>query len=502
MTGLRPLREHQTRAMDLLRQSFATGHKRPVLQLSTGAGKTVIAAHMVDGARSKRKRVAFCVPSISLVDQTFERFVENGIDPNAMGVIQADHPWKRPDAPIQIATAQTLARRDLPETDFVIVDEAHIQHKVYHHWMDDCPSLPFVGLTATPWAVGMGRHWDDLLKPTDMKALQDLGWLSQFRVYAPSKPDLSGVRTRAGDYVEADLWEIMDDVALTADIVSTWLDKGRGRPTLCFCVNRAHARNVHDRFQDAGVSVAYVDANTPREERDEIGKALARGDVEIVCNIGCLTTGIDWDVRCLILARPTKSEMLFVQIIGRALRPADGKDYALILDHSNSTLNLGLVTEIDFADLDMGREASKSSKRKERTDPLPKECSECGCLVPPLARACPACGHENKRVFLEAAGELIELDASGQPSRAGAPVLQLLRGYPKEIVYGQLECIRLERGWSSGWTKHKFRSIYGVWPVSKFQVAPVEPSALLRSWVKSELIRYAKANGSKVRHAA
>ena len=123
---LKLLREHQQAALDGLRLSFRAGKRRPMLSLATGSGKTVIAAHVVAGAYRKGNRVTFCVPALSLVDQTFERFRENGIEADDMGIIQADHPWRRPDAPIQIATAQTLARREKPGTDVVVVDEAYI----------------------------------------------------------------------------------------------------------------------------------------------------------------------------------------------------------------------------------------------------------------------------------------------------------------------------------------------------------------------------------------
>ena len=129
-TALKPLRPHQVQALDALKWSIVEGDRHPMVQAPTGAGKTVLAAHIVAGAHAKGNRVAFCVPSISLIDQTFERFVENGIDPADMGVIQADHPWRRAHAPIQIATAQSLARRDRPDADVIVIDEAHVRHKV------------------------------------------------------------------------------------------------------------------------------------------------------------------------------------------------------------------------------------------------------------------------------------------------------------------------------------------------------------------------------------
>lgn len=348
MTGLRELRPHQVSALDGLKWSLVEGKRRPLLQAVTGFGKTVLAAHIVEGARRKGRRVCFCVPSITLVDQTFERFRENGIDPAEMGIIQASHPWRRPHAPIQIATAQTLARRDRPEVDVVVLDEAHIRFGVYERWMADCgypvkpgetalPGSPaergkapiFIGLTATPWAKGLGLLFDGLIKSSSLAEMIEGGYLSPFRVFAPSHPDLTGVKTVAGDYHEGQLSERMSKATLVANVVSTWMAKASDRPTLCFAVDRAHARALHEEFTRAGVPAAYVDAETSREERAEIGAALARGEIKVAVNIGTLTTGVDWDVRCISLCRPTKSESLFVQIIGRGLRTADGKSDCL-----------------------------------------------------------------------------------------------------------------------------------------------------------------------------
>lgn len=348
--SLRPLRPHQVAALDGLKASLMAGHRRPMLQAPTGSGKTICAAHIVAGAMAKHKRVAFCVPALSLVDQTFERFQENGISPLDMGIQQADHPWRREFAPVQIATAQTLSRRALPQADVVVIDEAHIRFAVYERWMREHPETVFIGLSATPWSTGLGRLFDDLVKPVTIAELIDAGLLSRFRVFAPSKPDLDGVKTVAGDYHEGQLAERMNQPKLVADIVETWLARGENRPTLCFATGRKHARAIHDQFRSVGVPAAYVDANTPRAEREAIGRALAAGEIKIVCNIGTLTTGIDWDVRCIILARPTQSESLFVQIVGRGLRTADGKPDCL----ARGTLVLTDRGEVEIQNITLG----------------------------------------------------------------------------------------------------------------------------------------------------
>jgi superfamily II DNA or RNA helicase len=120
----------------------------------------------------------------------------------------------------------------------------------------------------------------------------------------------------AGDYHEGQLSTVMSEAKLTADIVKTWLEKGEDRPTLAFCVDLAHARKLRDQFEAAGVSCGYVDAFTSRLERNEIAEKFRARLYQVVCSVGTLTTGIDWDVRCIILARPTKSEIRYVQIIG------------------------------------------------------------------------------------------------------------------------------------------------------------------------------------------
>jgi DNA repair protein RadD len=396
----------------MLRESLRSGARRPILQLPTGAGKTVIAATILRSMLRARKRAVFTVPSLSLIDQTFERFGENGVDPGEIGVIQGNHPWSRPRAPVQIATSQTLGRRTLPIVDYVIVDECHEQHKSVLSWMREAPDTIFIGLTATPWSAGLGRHYDALIKPTSISELIELGRLSPFTVFAPpsAQAELAGVRTVAGDYHEGDLQDALDKPALTADIVRTWQDRAFNQPTLCFATGRRHAKSLVDQFVKNGVRTGYVDKDTPREERGLIGERLARHELQVVVNIGCLTRGVDWDVRALILARPTKSEQLYVQIIGRALRTAKGKDRAIILDHSDTTQRLGLVTDIDRDELCMGVNGAARSKKKERKEAALQPCPTCSALVQSIFVECPSCGcampHKAQAV---ADGELQEL---------------------------------------------------------------------------------------------
>lgn len=470
---------HQIDALAALRASLGSGKRRPMLQAPTGSGKTRLAAAIVDGAQRKGKRVVFTVPAIELIDQTVQAFWNEGI--RDVGVIQADHPMTDLRKTVQIASVQTLVRRQLPTADVVVVDEAHRAFKVIHEWMAQA-SCPFIGLSATPWTKGLGKHYDDLIIAATTAGLIEQGYLSPFKVFAPTHPDLSGVRTVAGDYHEGDLSEAMDKPVLTADVVSTWLKLGEGRPTLCFGVDKAHAKSLERQFSVVGVPAAYVDDHTDRAERDRIRKAFQRGEIKVVCNIGVLTTGVDWDVRCLILARPTKSEMLYTQIIGRALRKAEGKTEALILDHSDTTLRLGFVTDIHHDTLDMGTER-KAAAGRESSPPLPKECPSCAFLKPAKVHQCPNCGFAPERSSkVEAVeGDLVELrGAKAEATRE-----------TKQRWYSSLLFVEQARGYKIGWAANQYRQKFGVWPKG-LSDSPRPPDQDVANYVKASLIRYAK----------
>ena len=491
----RPLRPYQADAIARLRQSIALGHRKPVLQLPTGGGKTRIAGEILGMALAKGRRACFVVPTISLIDQTVRSLWTDGI--REVGVIQADHHLTDASKPIQVASVQTLSRRQRPDVGLVLVDECHQQFKTITEWMSQA-SIPFVGLSATPWAKGMGKNWDDLIVVAKTQELIDEGILSPFRAFAPSRPDLSGVGSIAGDYHEGELSEAMDKPELVADVVETWLRRGEGRPTLCFGVDRAHAQNLQARFEASGVPTGYIDSHTSADDRETVRCKFHVGEYRVVCNIACLTTGVDWDVRCIILARPTQSEMLFTQIIGRGLRTASGKADCLILDHSDTHNRLGFVTDIHHETLDAGdRRSTQDHKRKVA---LPKECPQCSYLRPPRVSKCPCCGFkpEQHSGIEEADGELIEVRASNRATATKPAKSVNLQGrwIKFEAFYAQLKAHEANRGFKEGWAARQFRELVGVWPNAYRGVRPQTVSPEVASWIKSKMIRFAKSKAT------
>jgi superfamily II DNA or RNA helicase len=480
------LREYQTDAILKLRRSLASGKRRPVVQMPTGAGKTIAAAEIVRMARDKGKRVLFCVPSISLIDQTVEKFERHNIW--EIGVIQAMHERTDPSQPVQVCSVQTLARRSIPEADLIIVDECHVMFKFYDAWFNhpQWETVPIVGLTATPWSKGMGLLYDDLIIGTTTQELIDLGHLSDFKVFAPAHPDLNGVTIVGGDYNKKQLGTAMDKSPLVADIVSTWLDRANNRSTICFAVNRSHAKHIQGLFLEAGIPTGYMDAFTDLSDRAEIAKQFADGDLKIICNVGVLTTGVDWDVRCIILARPTRSEILYTQMIGRGLRTALGKDHCLILDHSDTTIKLGFVTDISYEKLDDGK--GKGQAEREKKVALPKACPKCTFLKPPSTAECPACGFKAEAVSKVASvtGELLELGRDGKGKVGSTSTKE------KEKFYRELRGYAIAKGYKDGWAYWAYKDRFGVGPSNSFNPIALSPSSATFSYVRHMNIVRAK----------
>lgn len=510
------LRHYQQSALDMVRREVAAGRRRIVLQLPTGAGKTVIAGEMMLGALRKGSRALFTVPALSLVDQTVEKFWHHNV--RAVGVMQAQHPMTDATQPIQLATVQTLRNRKIDAPRLAVVDEGHIGDKALDkrlaspEWAD----VIVVVLSATPWARGMGTKFETLLVPVTMKQLIAEGWLTPYRAFGPSQPDLSKVRTSKGDYNEDELADVMSDAKLVADAVQSWIEHGQGRPTLCFGVNRTHADKLCQAFNAAGISAEYCDAFTPTDEREAIGQRLRRGETMVCCNVSTLTTGIDWPwISCISLNRPTKSEMLFVQIVGRGLRPiwADWCDPAacddadrvraildgpkpdcIILDHSSACERLGFPDEIHHDELDDGKSRKHQETREKREKPRRCPNPSCNYLRPPSAHKCPRCGFEPERqskIQCER-GELVELKGKQKAKAASRET--------KENWYAMLLWVARDRHYKDGWVYHAFKNKFGIAPRNMSHLT-APPSVEVKGWIKHYQIKRAYSR-KKTRSAA
>ncbi len=492
---MRELRDYQVTGLENLRQTIRQGVKRVVVQLPTGGGKTLCAATIAQGALQKKNKLAFTVPRISLIDQTLEEFYQEEV--RDVGIVQANHVMTDYSKPIQICSIDTVrSRGSYPDAKIVIFDEVHLFYEAHKAWMDEHPETIFIGLSATPWKKGLGQYFDTLLVMETTKGLIDKGWLSPFRVFAAAHPDLTGVKIVAGEYHEGQLSERMQEGTLTADIVQTWKDRWGKEKTLCFAVDCAHAQAIQRRFEEAGVTADYQDARTPMDERREIKRRFHSGDASVVVSVGTLTIGVDWDVRCISMCRPTRSEMLFVQIVGRGLRTANGKQDLLLLDHSDNTQRLGFVTDIHHEHLSMGKDAAPGDKATAVPDPqppLPKACKQCGLLRPAGVQVCPNCGFKAELVsgIVERDGELVEV-TNGKRERGKKREYTLKE---RAQFLAELKAYGLQHGRQNGWAWHSFREKFGEPPAWHIQGVPPAafPSMATVQWVKSRSIAWAKS---------
>lgn len=471
-----------------------------MLQAPTGFGKTIVSAAIIGSARNMGKRATMTVPRIGLIDQTLARFESNGL--KDIGVLQADHLRTNGDLPIQIASIQTLVTRDkIPNTDLGLIDEAHIRYKWIQKWFTDA-DYPIIGLSATPWSRGLGDDYDDLIIPVTLRELIDDGFLVPFTVYAPTHPDLRGVRTGGSkndpDYNEDQLAEIMSEGKIVADVLQTWLLRGEGRPTIGFAVNRAHAKCMQEAFEREGIPTGYIDCETPRDERTKLEQDFHSGEIKVVWNVDVLGVGTDWDVRCLILARPTKSIIRHVQTFGRGLRIAEGKENLICLDHGDSHLRLGYVTDIDIQKMHKRRVVDgqpEDDGSSMHTPPKPVECRRCHVLMPARTTSCPGCGF--KRMLQPAEVDVVKGELglfNGQTINIPSKNNRDFTWEEKASWRGQILWAAQARGRSEGWAAHRYKEKFGVWPNDprvKYARPRVATQDVLR-WLKSRDIAYSK----------
>ena len=502
------LHPYQAELIDkVYRATDSESHKRILVTLPTGAGKTVVAAAIARAEVECGKRVAFISHRREITRQTVAKMHAAGLDG---GIIQAGFP-SRPDQATQICSIQTLTARGLrPPADIVFIDEAHhARAHTYEQVVASYPNATVIGMTATPCRKdgrGLGNIFTALVEGPQVQELIDGGYLVPSIVYAPTIPDLTGVRTQAGDYNELQLAERMDRPQLVGGVVEHWLRHGERRKTVAFAVNVAHSIHLRDEFVKAGVKAEHLDGSTPTEDRDAILERLANGDTEVVCNCAVLVEG--WDspgVSCLIMARPTKSLGLFRQMGGRGLRTAPGKKNCIVLDHAGAVYRHGLFEDPIEWSLDIDQK-SRNRRQEARETALGKrlcECPRCKALRT-AGEACHACGWEPQR-RAEAVdvidGNLARLDRQrrpqiNQPSEA-----------EKRLWYGALWHIGNERARqrpfnAKGWSRNKFREKFGDYPPwSWHPPLPVQPSAEVRAWVRSRDIAFAKTQ-AKQRGAA
>jgi DNA repair protein RadD len=448
------LRDYQMSGVAAIRGHFARGARRVLYQAPTGSGKTVLFAFIVQSAVARGNRVAILGHRQEIVDQIDAALSVLDVP---HGLIAAGH--DETPAPVQVASVQTLVRRldRLHGISAIVVDEAH--HAVAGTWrkiLAAAPQAKVLGVTATPERLdgkGLNGAFDTLVVGPSIPDLVAGGYLAPFTTYAPAQHlDLSRVRTRMGDFAVDQLADAMSDTIVIGSAVEEYTRLCAGAPAIVFSVDIAHSQLVAARFRRNGYRATHVDGDTGKDERRALIVALGSGELQVLCNCGLISEGLDVPgVVAAILLRPTKSLALYLQQVGRALRPAPGKTKALILDHAGNTYRHGVADAPHAWSLD-GRPKDRAATE------LVRRCKECGALNPIAAPRCKECGALLReppppRPHVEVrSGALIEIDRLHS-----MPYGRALRwaGDSED----RLRLIAQARGYKRGWVWHRLKEL-------------------------------------------
>lgn len=500
------LRPYQVDAIEALRKGVREGHKRQILASPTGSGKTVCASYLMQEAANKMSRAAFVCDRVALTDQTSKVFDNYGIP---HGVMQADHWRARPWERIQVASAQTLARRGWKNGDLqlLVYDECHTLYKSVTDFIEQHPEVIVVGLTATPFHRGLGKIFTNVVNVATTDKLIADGFLVPVKVYAGKAADMAGAKTKFdGEWAE----EEMETRGLTiiGDIVSEWIAKTQQHfdgpiKTIVFSATVPHGEELCRRFQDAGFNfqqVSYKDGNDQR--RRDLIEEFRKPDSEIMGLISCeaLAKGFDLpSIKCGIAARPYRKSLSgHIQQLGRVMRPDEGKSFALWLDHSGNFIRFLPDTQEVFAqgvsNLDDREYDSKVRKEPEGKEKSKFACGACHFVMGGAAH-CPACGWERPKMrseVNEVDGHLQEVVIDGKASKLPAWATDKEAAW-RQICYHALERKHGDEAAAERFAKAAYRNIYGTWPKHAMRnIVPEAPDYRLVNKIRSNLIAWAK----------
>jgi superfamily II DNA or RNA helicase len=375
------LRPYQEKAKSDIRASFLKGHKRVILCMPTGAGKTVTFVDMVSEVLKKGKKAMILCDRKELITQALSKLNDLGLNPT---VIAPGYPQHENNC--YLASVDTLRRRDLKEIDFLITDEAHKQSfdKTILRYIEEFD--PYViGATATPIRTGNQKPLDNIytsiIEPITIKELLELNFLVPARTFSV-KESFTDVKMKGSDFDTSELFKKFNDTVLYDGVIENYLKFAKGKKAICFNVNVEHSRKMCEAFNEAGIVAEHIDGNTPQHERVEKLYRFKMGYTQVLCNCSILTTGYDEPtIECVIINRATMSLALYLQMCGRGSRLFENKNEFIVIDQGANVYRHGLWDE------DREWSLHKKKKKKDGVTPV-KLCPACGLINHASARNC------------------------------------------------------------------------------------------------------------------
>lgn len=465
------LRDYQLEAFDALRDGLRRGIRAQVLCMPTGSGKTVCASALIEAALQKGTQVDFVADRKDLVLQTGRRLLEAGIP---HGITMAKH-MRGQYEPVQVCSAQTLEARGWQRnTGLLIVDECHAIRKSTIEYIQRT-GIPTIGLSATPFTKGLGKVFDRVVNACTTDDLLEKEWLAPLKVYsADAQIDMTGAATSAGEWTAAAAAERA--IPIVGDIVAEWQQRvfehfGGPVTTIVFSANIEHGKELLRQFGEAGYRFEQITGyDTDDTERQAKIHRLEQGVTVGLISVDALSRGFDVpQIRCVVSARPYRTSLAaHIQQIGRGMRIAPGKEYAILNDHAGNYLRLAEQTERFWSEgcneLDDGRKKPKEQRAADEDRP-PRVCPSCKLVVPSGALQCPMCGHQMPRrrnPVRTVAGSLAPyLAAQGARGTPRDPWRSLCRLAVQRRTRKPLE-----------WARANYKELMGQWPPKDWAFDP------------------------------
>ena len=433
-----------------------TRHNRVLFRGATGSGKTVMFAHMAIKGAEKGNRVCVIVHRRELLDQ-----IGKALDAQKprlsknypmYGVIASGEDEVPHE--IQIATIQTLARREFRDRfDVIIIDEAHhAPANQYLKVIEANPNAKVLGVTATPCRMGgygLGDVFDVLVEQSlSVKELIEQGYLADVDVYSHpvSAIDVSGIKLRGGDYRNEELEIAASTPTVLGDAIKHYREYADGKPAIAFCVSVEHAQKVADSFRYSGIRTEFISGDHGKRDREWRINGLACGSIQVLTSCDLISEGLDVPVvQCGIMLRPTHSLALAMQQMGRVMRPNANGSPSIILDHAGNCLRHGVPQQDRVWTLD--KKSKNGPKVRDEVNVNVRQCPHC-YYVHEFATACKGCGYvyqSKDRVITKAEGKLEKLTEQNIRKHHARNVVRKAR--TKE----QLQAIAKARGYRPGW---------------------------------------------------
>lgn len=493
-------RQYQT---DDVNYAMHHGKDDKVIHCSpTGSGKTVIQCRIAKRELDRGDSTAILTPRNEILDQTLG-LARHLCGHSNVSVLRAKRPGEHwnPVNPVHVVSWPTLIARAkrsdfwFPKVQRLLVDECHLSVapkilEILHHY---APKARIDGYSATPARLtgrGLGYFFTEIKHVTSVRKLIKDGYLCPVEYYGASVPDLTGIRVRRGDYETKKLSDAC--IELIGDAVDNWLRLAHDRHTLVFAVDIAHAEALAARYRHVGVKAAALHTGMDQKERDEVVAAFKSQRIQVMVNVTIASYGFDApSVTCVQCCRPTRSIVLWLQMIGRGMRPGHGP--CMLLDHAGNTQALGFADDLFRWFLDDGRQAaynwSRDKRSGEEKESKVHTCNDCGHLFK-QSRVCPMCGWKvpfSKRDVDVKEGDLVPI---GRNTGKALPADWVSH----EVFFGMLRHHAKEKGRNPMWAVHRFEEKCECKPPYEWNNhAMVPPDERVKNWIKSKDIAFHRA---------